>query len=121
MGGAPKEMCIRDSDFLSGMMSERNDGKSISEVVGLYMGKVITFIMRVFSVVLLVMVGVNFSVGPAGLLAKLTPDMLGTCLLYTSRGFHPPGRDPPHPRGRWKSRSNLSPARYPPPLHTSAP
>ena len=51
-------------DFLSGMMSERNDGKSISEVVGLYMGKVITFIMRVFSVVLLVMVGVNFSVAP---------------------------------------------------------
>ena len=68
-------------DFLSGMMSERNDGKSISEVVGLYMGKVITFIMRVFSVVLLVMVGVNFSVGPAGLLAKLTPDMLGTNVL----------------------------------------
>ena len=65
-------------DYFSGMMSERNDGKSISEVVGLYMGKVITFIMRVFSVVLLVMVGVNFSVGPAGLLAKLTPDMLGT-------------------------------------------
>ena len=65
-------------DFLSGMMSERNDGKSISEVVGLYMGRVITFLMRVFSVVLLVMVGVNFSVGPAGLLAKLTPPMLGT-------------------------------------------
>ena len=65
-------------DFLSGMMSERNDGKSISEVVGLYMGKVITFIMRVFSVVLLVMVGVNFSVGPADLLAKLTPDAFGT-------------------------------------------
>ena len=65
-------------DFLSGMMSERNDGKSISEVVGLYMGKVITFIMRVFSVVLLVMVGVNFSVGPAALLAKLTPEALST-------------------------------------------
>ena len=65
-------------DFLSGMMSERNDGKSISEVVGLYMGKVIAFIMRVFSVVLLVMVGVNFSVGPAGLLAELTPDWMGT-------------------------------------------
>ena len=70
-------------DFLSGMMSERNDGKSISEVVGLYMGKVITFIMRVFSVVLLVMVGVNFSVGPAGLLAKLTPDMLTPDMLGT--------------------------------------
>ena len=65
-------------DFLSGMMSERNDGKSISEVVGLYMGKVITFIMRVFSVVLLVMVGVNFAAGPAGLLSKLTPEALTT-------------------------------------------
>ena len=65
-------------DFLSGMMSERNDGKSISEVVGLYMGKVITFIMRVFSVVLLVMVGVNFAAGPAGLLSKLTPEALST-------------------------------------------
>ena len=63
-------------DFLSGMMSERNDGMSISEVVGLYMGKVITFIMRVFSVVLLVMVGVNFAAGPAGLLATLTPNVL---------------------------------------------
>ena len=63
-------------DFLSGMMSERNDGMSISEVVGLYMGKVITFIMRIFSVVLLVMVGVNFAKGPADLLAKLTPDAL---------------------------------------------
>ena len=63
-------------DFLSGMMSEREDGASISEVVGKYMGKVITFIMRIFSVVLLVLVGTTFSTGPAGLLAKLTPDVL---------------------------------------------
>lgn len=63
-------------DFLSGMMSEREDGASISEVVGKYMGKVITFIMRVFSVVLLILVGTTFSTGPAGLLAKLTPDAL---------------------------------------------
>lgn len=63
-------------DFLSGMMSEREDGASISEVVGKYMGKVITFIMRVFSVVLLVLVGTTFATGPAGLLAKLTPNVL---------------------------------------------
>ena len=63
-------------DFLSGMMSEREDGASISEVVGKYMGKVITFIMRVFSVVLLILVGTTFATGPAGLLAKLTPDVL---------------------------------------------
>ena len=33
-------------------------------------------VMRVFSVVLLVMVGVVFMVGPAGLLALLTPEWL---------------------------------------------
>ncbi len=63
-------------DFLSGMMSEREDGASISEVVGKYMGKVVTFVMRIFSVVLLVLVGTTFSTGPAGLLAKLTPEFL---------------------------------------------
>lgn len=65
-------------DFLSGMMSERHDGKSVSEIVGLYMGKVMAFVMRVFSVVLLVMVGVNFSVGPAALIGMLTPEAVGT-------------------------------------------
>lgn len=65
-------------DFLSGMMSERHDGKSVSEIVGLYMGKIMAFIMRVFSVVLLVMVGVNFSVGPAALIGMLTPEAVGT-------------------------------------------
>ena len=63
-------------DYLSGMLSIRNDGASISEIVGLYLGPVMKNVMRVFSVVLLVMVGVVFMVGPAGLLAKLTPDVL---------------------------------------------
>ena len=65
-------------DFLSGMMSERHDGASISEIVGIYMGKVITFIMRIFSVALLLLIGVNFSVGPAALISVLTPEALGT-------------------------------------------
>ena len=63
-------------DFLSGMLSVRNDGASISEIVGLYLGKVMKNVMRVFSVILLVMVGVVFMVGPAGLLAKLTPNFM---------------------------------------------
>ena len=63
-------------DFLSGMMSVRNDGASISEVVGRYMGRAVALLMRVFSVVLPVMVGVNFAAGPAGLLARLTPEWL---------------------------------------------
>ena len=60
-------------DFLSGMLSVRNDGASISEIVGIYLGNVMKTVMRIFSVILLVMVGVVFMVGPAGLLAKLTP------------------------------------------------
>jgi len=63
-------------DFLTGMLSLRNDGASISEVTGKYLGPVMQNIMRVFSVVLLIMVGVVFMVGPAGLLAKLTPEWL---------------------------------------------
>ena len=52
-------------DYLSGMISLREDGKSISEVVGHHMGGTMLFIMRVFSVVLLVLVGTVFMTGPA--------------------------------------------------------
>jgi len=58
-------------DFASGFMSMRNKGQSISEVCGNYMGNVMLNIMRVFSVVLLFMVGVVFAKGPAGLLSYL--------------------------------------------------
>lgn len=63
-------------DYLCGMLSERNNGASISEIVGIYLGPVMKTVMRIFSVVLLVMVGVVFMVGPAGLLALLTPSVL---------------------------------------------
>ncbi|SEH32728.1 carbon starvation protein A [Selenomonas sp. KH1T6] len=59
-------------DYLSGMISLREDGKSISEVVGHHMGSTMLMIMRVFAVVLLVLVGTVFATGPAGLLSKLT-------------------------------------------------
>ena len=44
-------------DYFSGMISERNDGASIAEVTGKYLGHTMQNIMRVFSVVLLIMVG----------------------------------------------------------------
>lgn len=62
-------------DFLCGMLSMRHNGASISELVGIYLGPVMKTVMRIFSVVLLVMVGVVFMVGPAELLAKLTPNV----------------------------------------------
>lgn len=60
-------------DFFSGMISVRNNGGSISELVGKYLGPVMKNVMRVFSVVLLILVGVTFTSGPAGLLDKITP------------------------------------------------
>ena len=58
-------------DYFSGMLSERNNGASISEISGIYLGGAMKNVMRVFSVVLLVMVGTVFAVGPAGLIVKL--------------------------------------------------
>ncbi len=68
-------------DYLSGMISLRNNGASIAEVTGKYLGPFMHNVMRVFSILLLVMVGVVFMVGPAGLLARLTPDWLSTRLF----------------------------------------
>ena len=58
-------------DYFSGMLSERNRGASISEVTGTYLGGTMKNVMRVFSVILLIMVGTVFAVGPAGLIVKL--------------------------------------------------
>ena len=58
-------------DYFSGMLSERNEGASISEISGIYLGGAMKNVMRVFSVVLLIMVGTVFAVGPAGLIQLL--------------------------------------------------
>lgn len=63
-------------DYMCGMLSMRNRGASISEITGKYLGKGMLQVMRVFSVILLVMCGVVFTTGPAGLLAMLTPEKL---------------------------------------------
>ncbi len=63
-------------DYMCGMLSMRNGGASISELTGKFLGKGMLQVMRVFSVILLVMCGVVFTKGPAGLLAMLTPEVL---------------------------------------------
>ena len=63
-------------DYLAGMLSLRHDGESLPETVGRYLGKSAQFAMRLFSIVLLILVGAVFVAGPAGLLAKLTPSVL---------------------------------------------
>lgn len=60
-------------DYLAGMLSLRHNGESLPDTVGRYLGLGAKRVMRVFTVVLLVLVGAVFVSGPAGLLANMTP------------------------------------------------
>ena len=71
-------------DYFSGMMSERNSGASISEISGIYLGGFMKNVMRVFSVVLLIMVGTVFAVGPAGLIVTLFKNAGSTGVVTTT-------------------------------------
>ena len=64
-------------DYMSGMISERNKGASIAELSGIYLGKPALYIMRIFSILLLLLTGTVFVTSPASLIAKLTPGFLG--------------------------------------------
>jgi len=59
-------------DYFAGMLSLRHHGASIPEMVGQYLGGGAKQLLRVFTLLLLVFVGVAFVSGPAGLLASLT-------------------------------------------------
>ena len=63
-------------DYLSGMLSLRHNGESLPEIIGRYLGLPTKQLMRGFTVVLMILVGAVFVAGPAGLLAKLTPDYM---------------------------------------------
>ena len=73
-------------DYFAGMLSERNNGASISEVTGIYLGPTMKNVMRVFSVILLIMVGTVFAVGPAGLIVTLTTNS-GASGILTNKIF----------------------------------
>jgi carbon starvation protein CstA len=59
-------------DYFSGMLSLRHRGDSIPEVVGYSLGNPMKQFMRIFSVILLLLVGIVFVSAPAQLLAGLT-------------------------------------------------
>jgi len=63
-------------DYMSGMISCRHQGDSIAELSGVYLGGAAKWIMRAFSVVLLVLTGTVFVTSPAALIASLTPGFL---------------------------------------------
>jgi carbon starvation protein CstA len=59
-------------DYFAGMLSLRNNGSSLPELVGKYLGKGTRNFLRVFTMISLIFVGVAFVSGPAKLLAGLT-------------------------------------------------
>lgn len=63
-------------DYMSGMISERNSGASIAKLSGKYLGKPAMYIMRAFSVLLLLLTGTVFITSPANLIANMTPKAL---------------------------------------------
>lgn len=58
-------------DYLSGMISLRNGGQSLPELIGDNLGKVDRYVLRVITLILMVLVGAVFTTTPAGLLAEL--------------------------------------------------
>lgn len=67
-------------DYFSGMLSVKHKGKSITEISGIYLGPGVKQFMRAFTVILMIMVGAVFIMGPA----KILDDMTGSAIGITS-------------------------------------
>ena len=63
-------------DYLSGMISLRNGGESLPQLVGRYLGSNIQKVFMVFSMILLVLVGEVFVSQPADILVRLTGESM---------------------------------------------
>lgn len=63
-------------DYLSGMLSMRNDGAGLPELIGKYLGKATKQVMLVFTVLLLIMVGTVFVYSPAEILHTMGGDTI---------------------------------------------
>ncbi len=63
-------------DYFSGMLSLRQDGLSLPEIIGKYLGKNAKLFVNIFTILLLILVGTVFIMGPAKILAMITPAYL---------------------------------------------
>lgn len=68
-------------DMLSGVMSVRNGGASLPELIGKYLGRLPRHLSTLFILILMILVGAVFVKGPAQLIVQLIPpDMFGDVL-----------------------------------------
>ena len=68
-------------DYFSGMLSLRNDGAGLPDLIGKYLGKRAKTVMLCFSILLLVLVGAVFVYSPAVILKDLAGDGTGTSFM----------------------------------------
>lgn len=59
-------------DYLAGMMSLREGGESLPDIIGRHLGMKAKTVMRIFTVILMILVGAVFVSGPSAILGKLT-------------------------------------------------
>jgi len=74
-------------DYMSGMLSIRNGGANLPEIIGKYLGNAPKQVMLVFSVFLLMMVGAVFVYSPALLLQKLCQDDMPSVEILSNSTF----------------------------------
>ncbi len=73
-------------DYMSGMMSVRQNGESIAEVVGKWLGLSAKQFMRIFTLFLMILVGAAFITGPAAILSEKLSSVLQT--TNASQGWY---------------------------------
>ena len=62
-------------DFLSAVASAEHGGENLPELVGRYLGRPARYLMRCLCVLLMLLVGVVFTTGPAGMLHALVAEV----------------------------------------------
>lgn len=75
-------------DFLSGVMSIRNNGAGLPDLIGHYLGRTTRHVATAFILFLMVLVGTVFVKGPAALIVALWPaDKVGSLLGPSTAHF----------------------------------
>jgi len=70
-------------DYLAAMISLRQDGASLHEIIGSNLGKSARWVMTLFTMLLMILVGAVFTSSPASILGDMTKDLVsGDANLY---------------------------------------
>lgn len=75
-------------DYLSGMMILRHDGKSLPEIIGSYLGANTRMVVRIFSIVLMVLVGAVFLLSPAQLLGTMVTSVTSQVWIWIILAYY---------------------------------